>query len=80
MFFFLYPPSIAAIWFLSIMAAAIVFTWLFNGSRGSILIVILFHGTFNFVTASSIGNGLVATLLSILVMVWAVIVVFVFKP
>jgi hypothetical protein len=80
LFFYTYNPSIAALWFLGLVAGAIIFTWLFNSSRGSILIVALFHGTFNFATASSIGGGMAAAILSMLAMVWAVVVVWVFKP
>jgi hypothetical protein len=70
----------AYLWFLGLVAGAIIFTWLFNSRQGSILMVALFHGTLNFATASSIENGLVAALLSMLVMVWAVVLVYVFKP
>ncbi len=79
-FSYLYQPLMNAFWFLGLMAGAVVFTWLFNRSQGSILMVILFHGSYNFVTASRIGNGVVAAIVSTLVMIWAVIVILVFKP
>lgn len=79
-FSYLYQPLMNTLWFLGLAAGAIVFTWLFNSSQGSILMVILFHGSYNFVTASIIGNGMVAAVVSTLVMIWAVIVIFIFKP
>jgi hypothetical protein len=42
--------------------------------------VALWHGTFNFITASEAGEGVVAAVLSTMVMVWAVVVVILFKP
>lgn len=64
----------------SLLAGAILFTWLYNSSRGSLLAVALFHGGFNFVTASPASTGLVAMLIGIGVTVAAVLVVVVYKP
>ncbi len=55
-------------------AGAIVYTWLYNSTSGSILAALLFHGSFNFVTASQAGTGLVAAVASSLVMAWAVVI------
>jgi membrane protease YdiL (CAAX protease family) len=79
-FFYLFDPSTAIGWAIGIFAAAIVFTWLLNSTEGSILIVAVFHGCFNYVSASNAGNGLLAAVVSTMVMVWAVVVVFVYKP
>lgn len=64
----------------SLLAGAILFTWLFNSSRGSLLAVALFHGGFNFVTASPASTGTVAMILGIGVTIAAVLVVIVYKP
>jgi CAAX protease family protein len=32
----------------SVVALAVLFTWVFNGTRGSLLVAVLFHGTVNF--------------------------------
>jgi len=79
---FFYIPSYAAIglrilpgFFLGLLAGAIVLTWLYNSSRGSVLAAALWHASFNFVTASPNAAGLVAAVTSTLVMVWAVAVV-----
>lgn len=79
-FFYLLDPAIAVGWLIGLAAGAVVFTWLFNSTGGSVLIVAVWHGCFNFVGSSDAGNGMVAAIASTIVMVWAVIVVLVFKP
>ena len=36
---------------------SVVYTWLFNGTRGSLLLVILFHGLFDFFSVWPAGRG-----------------------
>jgi hypothetical protein len=67
--------SILPAFFLGILAGAIVLTWLYNSSHGSVLAVVLWHASFNFVTASPNVGGLVAAVTSTLVMAFAAIVV-----
>jgi len=62
------------------MCGAILLTWLYNSTGGSIFSVALWHGTFNFITASAAGEGLGAAIMSTLVMVWAVALIFIYKP
>lgn len=79
-FFYLFDPSIAVGWVIGLVAGAIVLTWLLNSTEGSILIVAIFHACFNYTTASSAGNGLLAAVVSTMVIIWAVVVVFLYKP
>jgi membrane protease YdiL (CAAX protease family) len=79
---FFYVPSYTAIglhilpgFFLGVLAGAIVLTWLYNSSGGSVMAAALWHASFNFVTASPNAAGLVAAITSTLVIVWAVAVV-----
>ncbi len=80
-FFYLYDPAIAAGFLLGTLAGAIVFTWLYNSTGGSILVAAVFHGVFN-LTTGCVGckAGMLSALISTMVMVWAVFVVIFFKP
>jgi membrane protease YdiL (CAAX protease family) len=59
--------------------ASIVFTWLYNSTRSSLLMVILFHGLFDLLSVSRAGGDNVAAIMSAGVMIWAVLVVILFK-
>lgn len=81
LFFYTYSVSILPGFLTSLLAGAIVFTWLYNGTGGSLLIVAVWHGAFNFVTAcTACKTGASAAIVSALVMVWAVLVVVRYKP
>ncbi len=81
MFFYAYDVSIIPGMVLGLLAGTIVFTWLYNSTGGSILIVALWHGVFNFTTACvTCKTGLSAAVISTLVMIGAVLIVIFFKP
>jgi membrane protease YdiL (CAAX protease family) len=81
MFFYSYDVDIIPGMLVGLLAGAINLTWLFNSTSGSILMVALWHGTFNLVTACNhCKSGLPAMVISMLVMIWAVMVVIAFKP
>ncbi len=80
-FFLVYDPKILPGFLPGLLAGAILFTWLYNSSSGSILIVAIWHGVFNFTTASKASKaGLISAIISTIVMVWAAVVIMVFKP
>jgi len=59
----------------SVLAASCVITWLYNGTQGSLLMVILFHGLFDLLSVSSAGGDYAAIIMSALIVFWAVRVV-----
>jgi membrane protease YdiL (CAAX protease family) len=81
LFFYLYDATILMGLLLGLLAGAITFTWLYNSTGGSILLVAVWHGAFDFVTGCvACKTGIAAAVVSTLVMVWAVVVVVWFKP
>jgi uncharacterized protein len=81
LFFYSYEVSIIPGMLIGLLAGAITFTWLYNSTSGSILIVAIWHGLFDFTTAcSQCQTSPVAAIISALVMIWAVLVVILFKP
>ena len=81
LFFYSYDVSILPGFLFGLLAGAIVFTWLYNSTGGSVLMTAVWHGAFNFTTACvSCKTGLSAAIISTLVMVWAAIVILHFRP
>ncbi len=79
--FYVYEPAILIGFLPGLLAGAITFTWLYNSTAGSILMVALFHGFFNFTTGcTACKDGMISALISTLVMVWAVVVIAWFRP
>jgi membrane protease YdiL (CAAX protease family) len=81
LFFYMYDLSILPGLLLGLLAGAVVFTWIYNSTGGSVLMTIVWHASFNYVTACSLCKaGSTSAIVSALVMVWAVVVVLWFKP
>ncbi len=59
---------------ISIIFSAMIFTWLYNSTRGSLLIVILFHAIFNWLSVSEAGGQLVAQVMTVPVILWALLI------
>jgi uncharacterized protein len=59
-------------WAASVWLGAIFLTWLYNSSKGSLLVVVLWHGLFNLFTASE-ASPIVAAVLSMGVIATAIL-------
>ncbi|MFN2235209.1 MAG: type II CAAX prenyl endopeptidase Rce1 family protein [Anaerolineales bacterium] len=81
LFFYSYDPIIIPGMLIGLLAGAITFTWLYNSTGGSVLLTAIWHGLFNYTTAcTSCKTGLIAAVISTVVMVWAVVIVIWFQP
>jgi membrane protease YdiL (CAAX protease family) len=65
---------------ISVVAAAILFTWIYNSTRGSLLMVTVFHGLFDWLSVSKAGGATAPAIMSAVVWVLAVLVVVIYKP
>lgn len=79
-FFYLFDPFMVMGWLVGLFAGAVVLTWLYNSANESILIVAVWHGCFNFITASIAETGMLPAVMSTIVILWAVLVIVRTKP
>ena len=68
------PPALLGFLF-GLMCGAIVLTWLYHHTRDSILMVGLWHGSFNLASGTLAARGTIAAVVSMLVMFGAVVLV-----
>lgn len=54
--------------------STMVFTWLYNSTNGSLLIVVLFHAVFNWFSVSEAGGQFAASIMSAPLILWALFV------
>lgn len=62
-------------WTLSLLAGSTTLTWLFNSSRGSLLVAILFHTLYNTVSRT-LENGI----MGVFVLLLGIAVIMIYKP
>jgi membrane protease YdiL (CAAX protease family) len=63
-------PAFAA----SLLCGAVVYTWLYNSTGGSVLMAALFHAVFNFFSASQAGQGIVQVAMTAGIIVAALVI------
>ena len=64
-----FAPPMLLVMFLSLACGAVVLTWLYNRSGGSLLLVVVWHGLYNVATGTAAGTGTVQAVVTGLVMV-----------
>lgn len=61
-------------WFFSLLTGAVLLTWLYNESRGSILVVALFHAAVDVAFTSGISSPSVVNAAGAVITLWGIIV------
>jgi uncharacterized protein len=84
---FLYRPSYMTMgvpgaigWVLSLLTGSVLLTWLFNGSRGSLLVVAIFHATVDIAFTGQAATPAVVGIMGLLITVWGIATVVVLRP
>lgn len=83
---FLYRPGYVAMdafgalgWALSLFTGAVLLTWLFNASRGSLFVVALFHATIDIAFTSDIASMTIVNITGALVTIWGIAVLLIYR-
>jgi membrane protease YdiL (CAAX protease family) len=63
-----------------VLCGAVLFTWLYNGTGGSVLMVAIWHALFDLLTASAAGRDFIPIVTSAGVIVWALFIANINKP
>ena len=78
--FFYHETYVGMGWFMipaivfGVLCGAVLFTWLYNGSGGSVLMVAIWHALFDLLTASAAGRDFIPIVTTAGVIAWAIYV------
>jgi len=67
-------------WFLSLLTGAILLTWLYNSTRGSIFVVAIFHGSVDVAFTSKLVDTGIVNAMGALLVLWAIAIIFITGP
>ncbi len=84
---FLYRPGYVSMnaagiagWFFSLLTGAILLTWLYNESKGSLLVVALFHATVDVAFTSDLSTQALVNSAGVLITIWGLVILVLVGP
>lgn len=84
---FFYRPGYTAMelpgiigWIFSLLIGSILLTWLYNSTRGSILVCAVFHATIDIAFTADIADKQVINYVGFLITLWGIATILFFKP
>lgn len=84
---FIYRPGYTSMgaggiagWFFSLLTGSILLTWLYNSSRGSLLVVAIFHATVDVAFTSGLSSPFVVNTAGGVITFWGILVIAVAGP
>ena len=69
------PAAMVPVWLVGLVAGSIFLAWLYNRGNHSVLLVAVFHGTFNFLSGTLGARGVIAAVESTTVMIISAVLV-----
>jgi membrane protease YdiL (CAAX protease family) len=67
-------------WFFSLLTGSVLLTWLYNSSRGSILMCAVFHSTIDIAFSADFANKNIVNYMGFLITICGVFIIIIFKP
>jgi membrane protease YdiL (CAAX protease family) len=84
---FLYRPGYASMgpggaagWLLSLLTGSVLLTWLYNSSRGSVMVCAIFHATIDIAFTSDYLDKNIVGLMGMCITLWGIAVILIYKP
>jgi membrane protease YdiL (CAAX protease family) len=84
--FFYHETYVGMSWFIlpgfvfGVLCGAVIFTWLYNGTGGSVFMVAIWHALFDLLTASKAGQDIIPILTSAGVIAFALFIANIDRP
>ena len=63
-----------------VLCGAVLFTWLYNSTGGSVLMVAIWHGLFDMLTASRAGQDIIPVLMTAAIIIVALVITNLDRP
>lgn len=73
-------PAIVPFFFVGVLLESVLFTWIYNGTGGSIFAVSMWHAFWDLVSASKGSEGMPAAVMTTVIALWSIAIVVIARP